>query len=52
LVTDHLSVLLALAVATSHDFPPLGSAAPSDLNGTLVPDPALDGLLRPPRSRD
>jgi hypothetical protein len=52
LVTDHLSVSLALAVATSHDFPPLGSAAPSDLNGTLVPDPALDGLLRPPRSRD
>lgn len=51
-VTDHLSASLALAATTSHDFPPLGSAAPSDLHGTLVPDPALDGVFRPPRSRD
>jgi hypothetical protein len=51
-VTDHLSASLALAASNSHDFVPLGSAAPSGLHATLVSDPALDGLLRPPRSRD
>jgi hypothetical protein len=50
-VTDHLNASLALAAASSHDFPPLGSAAPDGLHERLVPSPALDGLLRPPRSR-
>jgi len=50
-VTDHLNASLAQAVASSHDFPPLGSAAPNGQHERLVPNPALDGLLRPPRFR-
>jgi len=50
-VTDHLYASLALAAASSHDFPPLGSASPDGLRERLVPNPALDGLLRPPRLR-
>ena len=50
-LSDHVSATAALMVAASHDFPPLGSAAPSGLHETRVPDPTLDGLLRPPRSR-
>lgn len=50
-VTDHLNASLAIAGLSSHDFPPLGSAAPGGLHETLVPNPTLDGLLRPPRFR-
>jgi hypothetical protein len=50
-VTDHLNASLAWTAASSHDFPPLGSAAPDGPHERLVPNPALDGLLRPPRSR-
>lgn len=50
-VIDHLNASLALAAASLHDFPPLGSAAPDGLRERPVPDPALDGLLRPPRLR-
>lgn len=50
-VTDHLNASLALAASSSHDFPPLGSAAPDGLHERLALNPALDGLLRPPRSR-
>lgn len=50
-LSDHVCPTAALMVASSHDFPPLGSAAPDGLHKALVPDPALDGLLRPPRSR-
>lgn len=50
-VTDHLNASLALAAASSHDFTPLGSVAPDGLRERLVPSPALDGLLRPPRFR-
>jgi len=50
-VMDHLSPSLAMATPSSHDFPPLGSAAPVGLHETPVPNPTLDGLLRPPRSR-
>jgi hypothetical protein len=50
-VMDHASASMALASAGAHDFPALGSAAPSGLNESLVPTPTLDGLLRPPRSR-
>ncbi len=50
-VTDHLNASLALAAASSHDFPYLGSAAPDGLHEQPVPNPSLDGLLRPPRLR-
>ena len=50
-VTDHLNASLALTAASSHDFMPLGSFARDGLNERLVPNPALDGLLRPPRFR-
>jgi hypothetical protein len=48
---DHVSGTVALMVTASHHFPPLGSAAPGGLHETHVPDPTLDGLLRPPRPR-
>ena len=48
---DHVSPSAALLVSASHDFPRLGSAAPGGLHERPVPDPTLDGLLRPPRSR-
>ena len=48
---DHLSATLAMTAPSSHDFPPLGSAAPGGLYGTPVPNPTLEGLLRPPRPR-
>lgn len=51
MVADHLSALLAMAAPSSHDFPPLGSADPAGRHVTPVPDPTLDGLLRPPRAR-
>ncbi len=51
LLSDHVSATVALMGAASHDFPPLGSAAPGGLHQATVPDPALEGLLRPPRSR-
>jgi hypothetical protein len=50
-VMDNLNAPLALAVASSHNFPPLGSAAPDGLHEQLVPHPALAGLFRPPRLR-
>ena len=50
-LSDHLSATVPLMVAATHDFPPLGSTAPEGLHKSPVPDPALEGLLRPPRSR-
>ncbi len=50
-VTDHLNASLALAVASSHNFPPLGSVAPDGLHEQLAPSPALAGLFKPPRLR-
>jgi len=50
-LSDHVTATTALLVTASHDFPLLGSAAPGGLHVRPVPDPALDGLLRPPRSR-
>jgi hypothetical protein len=50
-LSDHVNATVALMVASSYDFPHLGSAAPGGLHDTLVPNPTLDGLLRPPRSR-
>lgn len=48
---DHVSATAAPVVTASHDFPPMGSAAPGGRHETLVPDPPPDGLLRPPRCR-
>lgn len=50
-LSDQVTATSALLVTASHDFPPLGSAAPGGLRKPLVPDPTLDGLLRPPRFR-
>jgi len=50
-VTDHLSASLEMAAPSSHHFSPLGSAAPCGLHETPVPNPTLDGPLRPPRFR-
>ena len=50
-VTDHLSASLAMTTPSSQNFAPLGSAAPRGLHETSVPNPTLDGLLRPPRVR-
>ena len=50
-LSDHVSATVALIVTASHHFPPLGATAPAAMRETVVPDPALDGLLRPPRHR-
>lgn len=50
-LVDHLCASVALMVTASHEFSSQGSAAPGGLRETRVPDPTLDGLLRPPRSR-
>ena len=51
MVADSLSASLAMAAPSLHDLPPQGSAAPGGLHATPVPNPTLDGLLRPPRPR-
>jgi len=51
MVADHLSASLGMAAPPLHDFGHLQSAAPGGLHPTLVPDPTLDGLLRPPQPR-
>jgi hypothetical protein len=40
----------ALPTRPEHDIAPLASSPPDGLHERLVPDPTLDGLLRPPRS--
>ncbi|MDO9093869.1 MAG: hypothetical protein Q7U99_14680 [Rubrivivax sp.] len=50
-LSDHLSATVALLATASHALPSLGSAAPGGLHRAPVPDPALEGLLRPPRLR-
>ena len=49
LVSDHLAATTALLQASLRHFPPSASAPPDGLHHTRVPDPLLDGLLRPPR---
>lgn len=49
LLGDHLTVTTALLPAVAHHVPRSGSAPPDGLQGVCVPDPVLDGLLRPPR---
>ena len=51
LISDQVSATVALLVSSSHDFALQGSAAPGDQHEASVPEPALEGLLRPPRSR-
>ena len=48
-VTDHAGAPLALAPSPCHAVPSTGSATPVSLDNRAVPDPTLDGLLRPPR---
>ena len=50
-VIDHLSPSLAMSPASSHALPPSGSFAHRGLHDVVAPNPTLDGLLRPPRSR-
>lgn len=49
LLTDHLAVTTALLPAMPHHFPPSANLRPLSLHDGQVPDPFLDGLLRPPR---
>ena len=51
MAAENLSASLVLTAPSSHDFPSMGSAAPDDLHETPVPNPTIDGLLRPPRAR-
>lgn len=46
---DHTSSSVALEELSSPHFPHQGLTAPKDRPTTRVPDPDLDGLLRPPR---
>lgn len=50
-LADHVTATTALLSMTSHRFAASGSAPPSGLREARVPDPFLDGLLRPPRPR-
>lgn len=50
MVSDHVSATVALMISVAHDFLSPGSAAPRSVHATAVPNPPLDGLLRPPRS--
>lgn len=51
ILSDHLTVTTALLPAAAQYFPPCATEAPGVLHDTPVPDPILDGLLRPPRLR-
>lgn len=48
-LSDHVSATAVLLVSSSYDVPHLASSAPGGPHTSLVPDPALEGLLRPPR---
>lgn len=49
--SDQLTVATALLPASSQNFLPIASARPCCHHSASVPDPFLDGLLRPPRLR-
>ena len=51
MVIDHLGASLAMASPSLHALAPLGSAAPGVLHAVALPNPTLDGLLRPPQPR-
>jgi hypothetical protein len=48
-LADQLTVTTALLPTVAHHFPPCVSEPPGGMHGARVPDPFLDGLLRPPR---
>ena len=48
-VIDHLTASLDMVAESCHGFLPLGPTTPVGQHGQPVPEPALDGLLRPPR---
>jgi hypothetical protein len=50
-LSDHVTATTALLPAVAHHFPPNTSSRPGVLRDIRVPDPFLDGLLRPPRLR-
>jgi len=50
LLTDHVTATSALLPVATHHFPPVASSAPGAVDQLRVPDPFLDGPLRPPRS--
>ncbi len=47
---DPLTVTSALLPTVAHHFPPCASQPPGGMHDARVPDPFLDGLLRPPRA--
>jgi len=49
-VMDHTSSPPALMGVSSQHFPPRGLSVPKEMPSASVPDPVLDGPLRPPRS--
>lgn len=48
-LSDHLTTTTALLPTVSHQLAPGASARPGGRHHARVPDPFLDGLLRPPR---
>ena len=50
-VIDHVNVLIALTALPAHGLPCLASVVPGGWQDAAAPNPALDGLLRPPRPR-
>ncbi|MDH4391047.1 MAG: hypothetical protein QE285_06440 [Aquabacterium sp.] len=50
-VADQAGASLAVLTVRAHAVVPAGSVAPGSADGAAAPDPLLDGLLRPPRSR-
>ena len=50
-LSDQLTVATALLPASSQNLLPIASARPCCHRSVSVPDPFLDGLLRPPRLR-
>ncbi len=49
-LSDHLTVTTALLPTSLHHLPPSDAARSGVLHDARVPDPFLDGPLRPPRS--
>jgi hypothetical protein len=48
-LSDQVTATTALLPTVSHHFPPNACALPGALQDPHVPEPFLDGLLRPPR---
>lgn len=49
MLSDQVTATTALLPSVSHQFVPGTSARPIGISDARVPDPFLDGLLRPPR---